>query len=301
MNEDHEVFIAPGSGFCKGVAFAVQKALDVAKNKKEGSVFLDGELVHNRAVGERLYAQGIRPLQRNSKIHGGDTILIRAHGISPKRRLFLEHFGCKIEDCTCPLVRKISRIMEANRHRQIILLGDRNHPEIEGLCGYAENIRVCENLKELSQLIAEVCQNKKTDKNFLDNKNFKGTENWIMLCQSTLDMDFLEAAKNLCGEKNFSVEIFDTICSATKRRQSGLEVLKDCDAVIVVGGFHSANTKRLFEKMKRQVAAVFWIEKVGDLAPINWRIYPKIGIAAGASTPQSAMENIYGEISKKIA
>jgi 4-hydroxy-3-methylbut-2-enyl diphosphate reductase len=301
MNERRRIVIAPGSGFCGGVKFALEKALAIAQGKKEGYVFLDGELVNNRDVGKQLYAQGIRPLQQDSEIHGEDTILIRTHGISPQRRLFLEHFGCEIGDCTCPLVRKISRIMEANRDRQIILLGDCNHVEVEGLCGYADNVHVCENLRELFQLLEEVCQNRKIGENFLGNRAFKGEENWIMLCQSTLDMDFLEAAKNLCGEKNFPVEIFDTICSETKRRQSGLELLKDCDAVIVVGGFHSANTKRLFEKMKKQMVAVFWIENADDLAATNWDIYPKIGIASGASTPQSVLQNVYGEISKKMA
>jgi 4-hydroxy-3-methylbut-2-enyl diphosphate reductase len=301
MNKRHAIVIAPGAGFCGGVEFALKKALGVVKRKKEGYVFLDGELVNNRDVGEQLYAQGIRPLQRDSEIREADTILIRTHGISPQRRLFLEHFGCEIEDCTCPLVRKISRIMEANRGRQIILLGDHNHAEIEGLCGYADDLYVCENLEELSLLMEKVCKNKKIGEDFLDNKNFNGPENWIMLCQSTLDMDFLEAARNLCGEKNFPVKIFDTICSATKRRQSGLESLKDCDAVIVVGGFHSANTKRLFEKMKKQMVAVFWIENADALAATNWDIYPKIGIAAGASTPQSVLQNVYDEISKKMA
>jgi 4-hydroxy-3-methylbut-2-enyl diphosphate reductase len=112
-------------------------------------------------------------------------------------------------------------------------------------------------------------------------------------------MDFLEAAKNLCGKKNFPIKIFDTICGATKQRQLSLRTLESCDAVIVVGGKHSANTKRLYEKIKRKIMAVFWIENAENLAEIDLNPYQKIGITAGASTPQNVLRKIYSEISQK--
>ncbi|MDR1907152.1 MAG: 4-hydroxy-3-methylbut-2-enyl diphosphate reductase [Puniceicoccales bacterium] len=298
-----EVIIASASGFCGGVESAVQKALDVVKNRPAGRVFLDGELVHNRTVSERLFSQGIQLLGEHSKVEKEDTIIIRAHGITPQRRSYLEHFGCKIVDCTCPLVRRISKIIEAHSGKQIILLGDRNHAEVEGLCGYSKNIHICESLAELSQFIDAVRQNDRIDENIFDHRyaSHGETDDWILVCQSTLDVDFLKAARNLCNGKHFPVKIFDTICAATKRHQKGLEALKNCDAVIVVGGFHSANTKRLFEKMKQKIAAVFWIEDIADLAEINLDTYKKIGITAGASTPQDVLQGVRDKISKKIA
>lgn len=295
------MIVASASGFCGGVAVAVKKALNVARNERRGCIFLEGELVHNGAVREQLLAQGMRPLQRDSVVRGEDTIIIRAHGISPKRRLYLENFRCKIVDCTCPLVRRIARTIEANKCKKIILLGDRNHAEIEGLCGYSGNIHVCGNLSELVQLIDTVRDNYKNFVNICKNQgtDFGETGDWIIICQSTLDMDFLEAASVLCEKKHFPAEIFDTICPATKARQFGLEALKNCDAAVVVGGFHSANTKRLFEKIGKLVPHVFWVEDVAQAAKLDLAPHKKIGIAAGASTPREVLRQIFDEISKK--
>ncbi|MDR0418506.1 MAG: 4-hydroxy-3-methylbut-2-enyl diphosphate reductase [Puniceicoccales bacterium] len=294
-----QIIIAPHSGFCEGVKSAVNRALHVAANKKNGRVILEGELVHNRDVNEWLYARGIALLQRDLDIQKEDTIIIRAHGISPQRRFYLEHFGCEIVDCTCPFVRHIAKIIEAHSTKPIILLGDRNHVEVEGLCGYSKHICVCENLAECSRLIDAVQQSSRSDECDHRSINFSKIDDGILVCQSTLDVDFLKAVHNLCDKKNFPIKFFDTICGATRRRQLGLRTLENCDAVIVVGGKHSANTKRLYEKMKQKIVAVFWIENNENLAEIDLNPYKKIGIAAGTSTPQSVLQNIYGEISKK--
>jgi 4-hydroxy-3-methylbut-2-enyl diphosphate reductase len=293
--------MAPGAGFCHGVEAAVEKTLHIAKNKKNGHIFLDGELVHNREVGDQLRAQGVQLLEEHSEICLEDTIIIRAHGISLRRRFYLERLGCEIVDCTCPLVGRIAKIIEAHSGYPIILLGDRDHAEIEGLCGYSKNIRVCANLAEFAQLIDAVQKKDRMGENISEDKciNFDEVSTWMLVCQSTLDMDFLEAAKDLCDQKNFPIKIFDTICGATKQRQLGLRTLENCDAVIVVGGKHSANTKRLYEKIKQKIRAVFWIENAKNLAEINLNPYRKIGITAGASTPQNILQEIYGEISKK--
>jgi 4-hydroxy-3-methylbut-2-enyl diphosphate reductase len=232
-------------------------------------------------------------LQSESNIVKDDTIIIRAHGISPQRRLYLENFGCEIIDCTCPLVQKIAKIIKKNKDRSIILLGDHGHEEVEGLCGYAQNIHVCGALHELAQLLDKVWQN--ATKEF--NNEYK-IPHWLMVCQSTLDIDFLGAAQKLCREKKFPIEIVDTICLATKQRQLGLKILDDCDAVIVIGGFHSANTKRLFEKIKQRMSDIFWIEGENDLENLELGIYKKIGLAAGTSTPRDVVQNIYDEILK---
>lgn len=295
------MIMAPASGFCGGVAAAVKKVLNVAQNRQCGHIFLEGELVHNGAVNERLWALGMRLLRRDSVVCGGDTIIVRAHGISPGRRLYLENFGCKIVDCTCPLVRRIARTIEANKCKKIILLGDRDHAEIEGLCGYSGNICVCGNLAELAQYIDAVRYNYKDNVNICKNKNPDPGEtcDWVIICQSTLDIDFLKAASILCKKKHFPAKIFDTICPATKARQLGLEALKNCDAAIVVGGFHSANTRRLFEKIGAWGSRVFWVEGVAQAAALDLASYKKIGIAAGASTPRDVLQQIFDEISKK--
>jgi 4-hydroxy-3-methylbut-2-enyl diphosphate reductase len=244
----------------------------------------------------------MRLLQRDSVVSREDTVIIRAHGISPGRRLHLESLGCKIVDCTCPLVRRIARVIAANKCKKIFLLGDRNHAEIEGLCGYAENICVCENLAELAQYIDSARDNYKNIVNICKKQGPDSDEacDWVMVCQSTLDMDFFGAARILCKKKHFPVEIFDTICPAAKARQCGLEALKNCDAAVVVGGFHSANTRRLFEKIGAGVPCVFWVEDAAQAAEIDLAPYKKIGIAAGASTPRDVLRQIFDEISKKF-
>jgi 4-hydroxy-3-methylbut-2-enyl diphosphate reductase len=299
VDRSHEVVIAPGAGFCRGVEAAVEKTLHIAKNKRNGRIFLDGELVHNRDVGDRLRAQGVQLLEEHSEICLRDTIIIRAHGISPQRRFHLERLGCEIVDCTCPFVGRIAKVIEAHSGHSIILLGDRDHAEVGGLCGYSKNIHVCENLAELAQLIDSVQQKNRMGENISDDKHTHSDKvnPWILLCQSTLDMDFWEAAKNLCV--HFPIKIFDTICGATKRRQRGLQALESCDAVIVVGGKHSANTKRLYENIKQKIMAVFWIESAKNLPEIDLNSYRKIGITAGASTPRDVLRKIYDEIAQK--
>jgi 4-hydroxy-3-methylbut-2-enyl diphosphate reductase len=280
------------------VESAIEKVLLLAENEPGKRIFVDGELVHNRDVNECLRKRGIGSLEQDSSVHEDDIIVIRSHGIPPDRRSFLENFGCQIKDCTCPLVRRIAGIIEANRRRPIILLGDRNHVEVKGLCGHAEEIFVCENLDELSQLLETIQkENHSISKNNIASP--REIKHWLMLCQSTLDVDFLKAARHLCAERNLNIEIIDTICSATKQRQSGLKALENCDAILVVGGRNSANTGRLFKKIKERNQIAFWIENEGDLESLDLDIYKKIGITAGASTPRDVLENIRRKISKK--
>jgi 4-hydroxy-3-methylbut-2-enyl diphosphate reductase len=303
VDKNREIIVASGGGFCCGVELAVQRVFDVLRNRRNGRIFLDGELVQNREISDRLRARGALLLDENSEICPEDTIVIRAHGVSPQRRYYLDNLGCKIVDCTCPLIGRITKVVEDYIGHPVILLGDRDHAEVKGVCGYYKNIHVCENLDELARVIDAAQQKKEqVSENISRDEYFARIMNtWVLVCQSTLDVDFFEAAKQLCAQKNFSIEIFDTICTATKQRQLGLLELKDCDAVIVVGGKHSANTKRLYEKMKQKIMAVFWVEDRKDLAEIDLSPYSKIGIAAGASTPQDALQDVYDEVSKKIA
>lgn len=317
-----EVKVAPHSGFCVGVKRAVDCVFSLIregnlKKNSDSKVYFDGELVHNKWVNEHLKKQGVSPLLEEQivkiAVKKEDTIIIPAHGTSVTRQEQLRKLPCKIVDCTCPFVTKIAKIIKNHSHQNIILLGDPNHTEIKGLRSYAKNVNVCATLLDLENLIYVVCefsvnlkQQNSVEKNYYAAKisddtcntwNFDVNNSWILLCQSTLDEYFLQQAQDLCKKESFNVEVFDTICAATKQRRSGLNTLKDCDGIIVIGGKNSANTKRLFERAKTFTSNVWWIENVEELPPFSeFPFVKKIGIVAGASTPQELIDAAYKKL-----
>lgn len=329
-----EVKIAPYSGFCVGVKRAVDCVFSLipGKNKRQVSfsqndlsrkqklnsrIYLDGELVHNKWVNEHLKKQGVTLLREEQivkkVIKKEDTVIIPAHGTSVTRREQLRNLPCKIVDCTCPFVTKIAKTIVSHSHQNILLLGDPNHTEIQGLQSYAKNVNVCATLHDLENLIHVVHetpvnleQQNPVEKIFYTTKINNGARNtwkfdicnsWVLLCQSTLDEYFLQQAQNLCKKKSFDVEVFDTICAATKQRRLGLNTLKDCDGIVVIGGKNSANTKRLFGRAQTIASSVWWIENIEELPSFNeFSSIKKIGIAAGASTPSELIDAVHKKL-----
>ena len=304
MSEKRQVIVAPASGFCSGVQLAIRRVKLTLEIYPGRRVVIDGELVHNRFVCEDLYRNGAYILIDKkqgpfeigvSEITQNDIVVIRAHGISLERRKLIESLGCEIVDATCPLVRKIATIILSQRDRNILLLGDRQHEEVIGLRSYAPNVCVCGNLDEVQELIESVRKRKKDVDQF---GQFQPDLEWLLVCQSTLDLVLFNAVKTYLNEQHFSIHIFDTICAATKLRQCGIERIFSCDAAIVIGGKNSANTRRLFENIRRNVDLVWWIESVDEINEISLNKFCKIGIAAGASTPPEQIIALKNKIEK---
>lgn len=266
-----KVTIANHSGFCYGVKRAVQ----IANSDFEEDTYTYGPLIHNEAFQERMNAKGIFVEQDLNKIRG-KNLIIRSHGVGKSVYVEAEKNDITIFDATCPYVKKIHKIVEKayNDKRKVIIIGDRNHPEVIGINGWCNN--EAEIIKKTNFML------KRTDK----------FDTITVVCQTTFKMNLYKRIKDELLRKFDSIIIHDTICAATRNRQeSAIELSKKVDLMIVVGGKNSSNTNKLYELCKNETKTLFLQThkdfNLSDLTDVN-----SIGIVGGASTPDWVVNNI---------
>jgi len=270
-----KILIAKTAGFCMGVRRAVEMVLD-APNKHENPISTYGPLIHNPQVLNLLEQKGISVINEIPD-HGSGTILIRAHGVSPNAKENLEKAGFKIVDATCPHVIKVQTIIHkhAEQGYASIIIGDKNHPEVIGLLGYAGK----------KGYVVD---------NFIDLDFLPAFDRAIVVAQTTQNTLFFEKVKNWAGRKFPHYKIFDTICDSTAKRQAEVHSMADSvDAVIVVGGQNSGNTQRLAEIARQAGKPTYHIETESELDLKTLSSARYIGITAGASTPNWIIKRIY--------
>ena len=273
-----KIIIAKTSGFCMGVRRAVEMVLD-APEEHLNPISTYGPLIHNPQVLEILEEKGISAFNEPPR-KGSGTILIRAHGVPPKTRNELEEAGFNVIDATCPRVIKVQTIIKKHLDKGFasIIVGDKNHPEVIGLHGYGgDKSYVAKNIDELSAL-----------------PRFK---NAIIVAQTTLNTHLWQDVKKWAAENHPHYKIFETICDSTERRQAEVQRLAESvDAVIVVGGRNSGNTKRLVDIARQTGKPAFHIESEADLIDMDMSALTsarQIGITAGASTPNWVIKKVY--------
>ncbi len=273
------ISVAKTAGFCYGVKRAVDGVYREIENGKKISTL--GHLIHNRQVIEDLETKGVYSFESVAEIPKDYTVVIRAHGVGEE--VYNELAGREYIDLTCPFVSKIHRIVSEHHEKgyKIIIVGDKNHPEVIGINGWCKNdvLIINDRNHKLDEDLAEkdICIVAQTT----INRNFFGeiVQNVKKTCKSTL--------------------IFDTICSATKDRQKEAEELsKNSDMMIVIGGKESSNTRKLFEISKRNCPNTYHIETFEDLP--QEKTYNKIGITAGASTPGGIIEEVVKAMSENV-
>jgi len=253
--------------------------LDIARHMGNEKVYTYGPLIHNPQTVELLKKRGIVPLENIDEIREG-TIIIRAHGISPLERKNIKARGIKIIDATCPKVANVQAIIKkhASLDYTVLIVGEREHPEVEGLLGYAAGKgMVVGSREEVAVLpaLGKVCVVAQTTQN-------KG--------------EYREIASEIAGRFPETL-VFDTICESTDRRQAEvMEMAAGMDAMIIVGGRNSANTRRLAEISKRKGTPTFHIETAEDLERIDLRSFKRVGVSAGASTPNWIIEKVLDDI-----
>jgi 4-hydroxy-3-methylbut-2-enyl diphosphate reductase len=273
-----KLLIAKTSGFCMGVRRAVEMVLD-APGHHTNPIFTFGPLIHNPQVLELLKNKDIRILDE-VPARGNGTVLIRAHGIPPATKQKLKEADFNVIDATCPRVIKVQTIIRkhAKKNYASIIIGDKNHPEVIGLLGYAmDKGHVVGDMEELESLPV--------------------FENAIVVAQTTQNTLFFETVKNWVAAKYPHYKIFDTICDSTGRRQAEIKRLAESvDAMIVVGGHNSGNTRRLAEIARQTGKPAYHIESELDLDSIEMNALASarcIGITAGASTPNWIIKKVY--------
>jgi len=263
--------LAKTAGFCMGVKRAVDIVLEIAQKSNNRKIYTYGPLIHNPQTIELLKKRGIFPIERIEEIDAsGNTILIiRAHGISPEERNAIRDKGVTIVDATCPKVAHVQSIIRkhAEQDYTTVIVGDWEHPEVNGLLGYAGAKGVVlshEDEVKTLPAAAKVC----------------------VVAQTTQNLDEYDRIVTGIRMRFPEAVIFNTICDSTERRQSEVKDLaQGADAMIIIGGKNSANTCRLAELSQQEGKPTFHIETVEELKDKPITIFGDIGVSAGASTP----------------
>lgn len=273
-----KISVAKTAGFCMGVQRAVEIALDAA-NTRPAPIFTYGPLIHNPQVLGLLADRGIRVLEEIPE-SGEGTVIIRAHGVPPDIRGKLEAAGFSVVDASCPRVFKVQAIIRkhAQKGHACIIVGDRDHPEVKGLLGYAgDRGYVVNRIRELDEL--------------------PPFDQAIIVAQTTQNTLFYDAVKKWAGKNHRHYQVFDTICDSTERRQEEAKRLAEMvDAVVVVGGHNSGNTQRLAEIARQADKPAYHVETEEELDVAALSSARHIGITAGASTPNWIIKKIYRAI-----
>lgn len=280
-----KVIRATSAGFCWGVERAIKIAREYTG--KGNPVYTDGPLIHNKQMMEKLENEGIREVgdyQSKAELaidnaeKENSVMVVRAHGISPERRKYLKSLDLEFRDATCPDVGIIAGKIRLHTKKgfNTVIFGDPEHPEAIGLVGYTEGK-------------GHVVQTKED----IDNLPSLG-EKVIMVSQSTMfTHEFVELSARL-KKKYPHLLVFDTICGATKERQDGVTYLakEGAEAIVVIGGHHSANTRKLAKLAGLQNLPTFHIETVAEVDPESLKKYSTVGVTAGASTPDFIIDEV---------
>lgn len=277
-----EIIVGKNAGFCYGV----KRAVDGAKEELEISpkqIYCLGEIVHNKEVVKDLENRGLEFIENINEAKG--TTLIRAHGISKATYKEAEQSKITIKDFTCPKVINIHKIAEeyANNGYFIILTGSKTHPENIGTISYCgQDFYVLENEEEIKYAL-ETFEKSKINK-------------LLIISQTTFSAEKFEKITQIIKEalpEKVEVTIKNTICSATKVRQVETEELsKVVDKMIIIGGKNSSNTKKLYEIAKKYCNIAYSIENAEELDTNLFNKNDKIGVMAGASTPQESIDSV---------
>jgi 4-hydroxy-3-methylbut-2-enyl diphosphate reductase len=270
-----DVVLAKNAGACYGV----QRALDLANSAIENSksVATLGPLIHNPAVVFDLESKGLSQIDKANQAKAGQSIVIRSHGVEPATLRELEQIGCNIIDATCPHVMRAQKAAEAfgKSKKCVLVVGEAGHPEVEGIVAYAletgARAYVVSSPKDIpSDLVADVG----------------------VVVQTTQRASALKAVVDELHSRGIEASVKDTICSATAERQSAAEQLStQVEVMVVIGGRNSSNTTRLAEICKQNCKTLH-IEQANELKDFDFSLYARVGVTAGASTPEDQIQDV---------
>ena len=282
-----EIIVAKSAGFCFGVTNAVNKAFDTIDNNKESTIYTLGELIHNPQIINKLEEQGILPIEDTSSIDKGCKIIIRAHGVPKIIYDEINNKGIEIVDATCPYVKRIHNLVneKSKEGYDIIIVGDKNHPEVKGIMGWIDGKNyVINSSEEANRLIID-------------------SSKTCIVAQTTINEKKWQDICTILNKKFANILKFDTICSATSNRQKEAdEISKTVDMMVVIGGKNSSNTQKLFEICKMNCPNTLMIQSALDLLPLDKNsMVKKIGITAGASTPEWVIEEVILKMEEMIS
>ncbi len=273
-----EVKLAATAGFCFGVKRAVETVYE--QIGKEEPIYTYGPIIHNEEVVLDLEKKGVRVLNTPEEILqvAKGTIVIRSHGVSKSIYEIIGEQGLNCVDATCPFVKRIHRIVEkeSGNGKKILIVGNAGHPEVEGIIGWCKNG-------------ADVIETEEEAENYRADTG----EKICIVSQTTFNNNKFQYIVEIFQKKGYNVSVVNTICNATQERQTEARKLAaEADVMIVIGGKHSSNTRKLYEICSRECAHTYFIQTLDDLhleLPKSVRL---VGITAGASTPNNIIEEV---------
>ena len=284
-----EIRLAKSAGFCFGVKRAVDQVYDQIETGK--TIYTYGPIIHNEEVVNDLEQKGVQVIKDKEDLQKlitkwknkpeedcGGAVIIRSHGVPKEIQEMIENSPLECIDATCPFVKRIHRIVEkeslAGKH--IVIVGNPGHPEVEGIMGWCKGtMSVLETEEE-----AEKCEIN------------PGIEICIV-SQTTFNYNKFQHIVAIFQEKGYNDSVVNTICNATEERQTeAKEIAAQADAMIVIGGKHSSNTRKLYEICSAECANTYFIQTLDDLHLELPKSAFLVGITAGASTPNKIIEEV---------
>ncbi len=273
-----EVILAKSAGFCFGVQKAVEKVFEQVGSKEP--VYTYGPIIHNEQVVKELEQKGVEVIQEESMLEQikEGKIVIRSHGVGQEVYDQIEHQQLTCIDATCPFVKRIHKIVETEsaNGKQIIVIGNDGHPEVEGIKGWSSTPAiVIESAEEIEKL------------------TIKEGQKICIVSQTTFNYNKFQELVDIFLKKSYDVSVVNTICSATEERQTeAKEIAAKVDVMIIIGGTHSSNTRKLYEICKKECHRTYFIQTLDDLRVEFFDSISLVGITAGASTPNNIIEEV---------
>ena len=280
-----EVIRAKTAGFCFGVKRAVDTVYEQLEKASESTtIYTYGPIIHNEEVVKDMKQKGVIVLQSEAELDAltEGTVIIRSHGVEKAIYDKLNAQGIKIVDATCPFVKKIHNIVqkESTNGNYIIIVGNPQHPEVEGIRGWTGTK-------------ATVVQTKED----IDKLKIPENEKVCVVSQTTFNYNKFKELVEIILKKSYDVSVLNTICNATKERQTeARSIAETVDAMIVIGDKHSSNTQKLFEICRKACNNTYYIQTLGDLDLNQLGSVETVGITAGASTPNNIIEEVQNNV-----
>ncbi len=279
-----EVITAKSAGFC----FGVRRAVDMArqKAKEHTPVYTYGPIIHNENVVADLEEQGVFSMEAepSSFASGDKDIIIRSHGVTKEVAEKMASFGNRVTDATCPFVKKIHRIVAEHsaEGEQIVIFGTASHPEVVGIKGWSSTpCIVVADEKEAEMFVAD------TQKTL------------CIVAQTTFPYKKFQDMVEIIKEKGYNISAFNTICNATEERQrEAAEIASKVDVMLVIGGRNSSNSAKLFQICKEICPNTIFLQTAQDMDLSGFLSIDRIGITAGASTPNYIIKEVQTKCQK---
>ena len=278
-----EVLLAKTAGFC----FGVKRAVDTAYEQVDkGRVYTYGPIIHNEEVIKDLQEKGVNILESEEELKklSEGTVVIRSHGVERKIYNLIEEKGLELVDATCPFVKKIHNIVnkDSAEGKQIVIIGNKDHPEVQGICGWCNTPPVViENEEEIRNLSLSV------------------EIPVSLVCQTTFNYKKFNKIVEIFQKKGYNIVVYNTICNATEERQKeAASIAKQVDAMIVIGGKNSSNTQKLYNISKSECENTCYILTLVDLDLAAFESVGRVGITAGASTPNQIIKEVHGSMAE---